>query len=65
MPAFRWLFEYSRNNFERQRHTNLVLFACVQELAVESAQIRRDVRRTSSSAEADRSRFHPTLAAEP
>ena len=72
MPAFRWLFEYSRNNFERQRRTNLVLFACVQELAVETAQLRRDlrrlrrdVRRLSSAAEAGRSGSHPTPAAEP
>ena len=56
MPAFRWLFEYSRDNFERQRRTNLVLFACVQELAVETARLRRDVRRLSSpGGEADRS----------
>jgi len=29
MPMFRWLFEYSRDNFERQRRVNLVMFACV------------------------------------
>ena len=50
MPVFRWLYEYSRDNFERQRRTNQVLFACVQELALEAAQLRRDVRRLSSSA---------------
>ena len=50
MPVFRWLYEYSRDNFERQRRTNQVLFACVQELAVEAAQLRREVRRLSSSA---------------
>ena len=38
MPAFRWLFEYSRDNFERQRRVNRVLFACVQELAIETAR---------------------------
>jgi len=65
MPAFRWLFEYSRDNFERQRRTNLVLFACVQELAVETAQLRRDVRRLSSAADADRSGLQPIPAAEP
>ena len=36
MPVFRWLYEYSRDNFERQRRTNQVLFACVQELALET-----------------------------
>ena len=49
MPVFRWLYEYSRDNFERQRRTNLILFACVQELALETAQLRRQVRRLSSS----------------
>ncbi len=42
MPLFRWLFEYSRDNFERQRRVNAVLFACVQELALETARLRRD-----------------------
>ena len=52
MPVFRWLYEYSRDNFERQRRTNQVLFACVQELAIETAQLRREVRRLSFSAPA-------------
>jgi hypothetical protein len=45
MPMFRWIFEYSRDNFERQRRVNRVLFACVQELAVETARLRREVDR--------------------
>lgn len=45
MPIFRWLFEYSRDNFERQRRVNRVLFACVQELAVENARLRQDLDR--------------------
>lgn len=49
MPLFRWLFEYSRDNFERQRRTNHVLFACVQELAIESALLRRELRRLSGT----------------
>ena len=66
MPAFRWLFEYSRDNFERQRRTNLVLFACVQELAVETAELRRELRRSSPSADHDsRSGSHPTPVNEP
>jgi hypothetical protein len=48
MPAFRWLFEYSRDNFERQRRINYVLFACVQELAVETLRLRREVDRLTS-----------------
>ena len=48
MPVLRWLFEYSRDNFERQRRVNYVLFACVQELALDTARLRRDVHRLSS-----------------
>ena len=39
MPLVRWLFEYSRDNFERQQRVNHVLFACVQELAIENAEL--------------------------
>ena len=45
MPVLRWLFEYSRDNFERQRRVNQVLFACVQELALETARLRRELER--------------------
>jgi len=45
MPVVRWLFEYSRDNFERQRRVNRVLFACVQELAVETARLRQELDR--------------------
>jgi hypothetical protein len=47
MPLLRWLFEYSRDNFERQRRMNEVLAACVQELAIETARLRQEVRRLS------------------
>jgi hypothetical protein len=46
-PALRWLFEYSRDNFERQRRVNEVLFACIQELAVENARLRQELRSRS------------------
>jgi len=45
MPVLRWLFEYSRDNFERQRRMNDILCACVQELAIETVRLRREVRR--------------------
>jgi hypothetical protein len=51
MPAFRWMYEYCRDNFERQRRTNHVLFACVQELALETALLRRELRRLSGDRE--------------
>ena len=44
MPVLRWFYEFSRDNFERQRRINQVLFACVQELAIEVAQQRRELR---------------------
>jgi hypothetical protein len=44
MPVLRWLFEYSRDNFERQRRVNQVLFACVQELALETARLRHELQ---------------------
>jgi hypothetical protein len=44
MPIVRWLFEYSRDNFERQRRVNQVLFACIQELAIENAALRQQIR---------------------
>ena len=44
LPLVRWLFEYSHDNFERQRRVNLVLFACVQELAIETARLRQESR---------------------
>jgi hypothetical protein len=44
MPALRWLFEYSHDNFLRQQRVNQVLFACVQELAIQNAELRRDLR---------------------
>jgi len=48
MPIVRWLFEYSHDNFERQRRVNHVLFACIQELAIENAALRRQMRQGSA-----------------
>jgi hypothetical protein len=48
MPLVRWLFDYTHDNFERQRRVNLVLFACVQELAIETARLRQEARRQTS-----------------
>jgi hypothetical protein len=48
MPALRWLFEYSHDNFVRQQRVNHVLFACVQELAIQNAELRRDLQNLRS-----------------
>jgi hypothetical protein len=47
MPVLRWFYEFSRDNFERQRRVNQVLFACVQELAIETVRLRNEVRALS------------------
>lgn len=43
LPLTHWLYEYSLENFRRQRRLNVVLFACIEELAMENAKL-RDIR---------------------
>jgi hypothetical protein len=45
LPLSRWLLEYTRENFLRQQHVNRILFACIEELAVENARLRREITR--------------------
>src|SRR5262249_5372357 len=47
LPLTRWLFEYSQENFRRQDHLNRVLFACIEELALENAHLRRRLESAS------------------
>lgn len=47
LPMTRWLFEYSQENFRRQDHLNRVLFACIEELAIENSRLRRDLAKKS------------------
>jgi hypothetical protein len=47
MPILQFVFDYSRDNFIRQRRVNQVLFACVQELAIETARLRAQVAQLS------------------
>jgi len=56
MPAMRWLFEYTHDNFVRQVRVNHVLFACVQELAIQNAELRRDLDRSTSRVDTDSGR---------
>ena len=39
----RWLYEYSLENFRRQQRVNRLLFACIEELAIENAHLRKSV----------------------
>lgn len=48
LPLTRWLFEYSQENFRRQDHLNRILFACIEELAVENARLRRSLESASA-----------------
>jgi hypothetical protein len=45
LPVLRWFFEYTHDNFARQQHVNEVLFAIVQDLAIQNAELRRDLDR--------------------
>jgi hypothetical protein len=46
LPATRWLYEYSLENFRRQQRINRLLFACLEELAIENARLRKMAGRT-------------------
>jgi hypothetical protein len=50
LPATRWLYEYSLDNFRRQERVNQVLFACIEELAIENARLRQELSRLSEKA---------------
>jgi hypothetical protein len=43
LPVSRWLYEFSLHNFRRQDRLNQVLFACVEELAIENAKLRQEM----------------------
>lgn len=43
LPLMRWLYEYSLENFRKQRRINTVLFACIEELALENARLRQAI----------------------
>jgi hypothetical protein len=40
LPLNRWLYEFSLENFRKQRRINRVMFACIEELAIENARLR-------------------------
>jgi hypothetical protein len=39
LPMMRWLYEYASDNFRRQQRLNLLLFACIEQLAIEHARL--------------------------
>ncbi|MCU1382711.1 MAG: hypothetical protein JWL71_1408 [Acidobacteria bacterium] len=48
LPMTRWLFEYSQDNFRRQDRLNRILFACIEELALDNARLRRELATPST-----------------
>jgi hypothetical protein len=43
LPLTRWLYEYSLENFRRQERINRLLFACLEELAIENGKLRQKI----------------------
>lgn len=43
LPVNRWLYEYSLENFRKQQRVNRLLIACIEELAIENARLRKRV----------------------
>jgi hypothetical protein len=43
LPLVRWLFEFTEENFRRQDYVNRVVMACLEELALDNARLRREL----------------------
>ncbi|MGE0703195.1 MAG: hypothetical protein AB7F99_03330 [Vicinamibacterales bacterium] len=43
LPVMRWLYEWANDNFRRQDRVNRVLFASIEELAIENAKLRAEL----------------------
>jgi len=56
LPLTRWLYEFSRDNFERQARVNETLMATIETLVVEVLTLRREVEalRDTSAPSPDR-----------
>ena len=48
LPLTRWLYDYTADNFARQERVNRMLVACIEELAIENARLRRDLEHVRS-----------------
>jgi hypothetical protein len=48
LPIVRWLYEFSRDNFERQARVNDTLMATIETLVVEVVALRREVEALKS-----------------
>jgi hypothetical protein len=48
LPLTYWLYEWAMENFRRQERVNRVLFAAVEELAIENARLRAEMEKRPS-----------------
>lgn len=48
LPLTRWLYEYSLENFQRQQRINRILFTCLEELALENARLRQELKQSDN-----------------
>jgi hypothetical protein len=51
LPPMRWLFEYADENFRRQEYVNRIVMACLEELAIENARLRVDMKKLQRAAD--------------
>jgi hypothetical protein len=51
LPLTRWLYEYVLTNFQRQQRLDRVLMACIEQLAIENAKLRRELAALAASAQ--------------
>ena len=51
VPLMRWLYAYTLENFQRQQRVNQLLFACIEELAIENARLTKTIGRLEGGLE--------------
>jgi hypothetical protein len=56
LPLTRWLYEFSRDNFERQARVNETLMASIETLVVEVLTLRREVEALRAGQRTDATR---------
>lgn len=59
LPLVRWLYEFSRDNFERQARVNATLMAVLEALVVEIVALRREVEALRAAPRTERSARDP------
>ena len=52
LPLVRWLFEFTDENFRRQEYVNRIVMACLEELAIENARLRAELKAPAHATDA-------------